>query len=907
MAAAPVPDASVPAERLLAEAGFLARLARELVGDAARAEDLVQDTWTAALERPPQDVGSLRAWLATVARNLASNVRRGEGRRARREEAVARAERVEPDGEALERLETSRILVECVLVLPVEQRTVLYLRYYEGLAPAEIADRLGAPLKTIKSRHTRALAALRERLDARARGDRRAWAIALVPLARSWPVVPGDGQLLPVLGGLVMKKTFSAAAVVMLLVLVWFAYERSAGGTRGRTRSERDLSLVTPPPPMAAPLPLDPGGQREARPEAITAGRESAAGRAEITLLWSDGTPAVGVGASMLQAGPRGAPRVCVRAVSDPAGLLRFADLATGRNRLVVDLRASQELDIEPGAVHTSTVTLPAATEVRGFVRGVDGRPLVGAALVFDDNDWGGWTPELEVAVRSAADGSFVLRDVEDGRDVGARAPGCLPSPLVTIAGLPVVDGARRIDFSLEPGAGRLTGRVLAPDGRPLAGARVVAGPRNGHHVTGPHGGHAIAPPPLAARSDEAGRFELEDALPLGPQPVHCMARGFGQWSGSVTIVGGTTEFEIRLEPSARIEGRVVDVEGIPVAGVRVLQSVEHLGGWYLEESFPPPLDVTDAEGWFVLEWVAPGTRELNAFSYERYQLGRARAVVECRAGETIRCELRLELGLTIAGRVVDERGAPLAGWYVGSRPSDFRAQWYPRHSSTGADGSFRLVNLGEGTHDLEVRALGGLSAPRLQVKAVATGTQELELVVPGADEAEGELVGRLVDVAGSALDDIEITLWRVGQNEGHFLELDPQTGIFRGRTFPGEYRLKFRRAGADVVQLQPFEIASNEVTELGDVLFGLCGRLEITLSGFTPERLSALDFHLEREGLGDVPLANERGVLRSSEALAGTWTLVTGERELSLAESEFEVVAGQTTRYSVTVSFQAH
>lgn len=892
---------AVPADELLAEAGFLGRLARELVRGAERAEDLVQDTFVAALEHPPREPGALRGWLAIVARNLARNARRGERRRDAREAAVARPERVEAEALALERLELQKGLFELLLVLPVEARTVLYLRYYEGLGPAAIAARLGVPLKTVKSRHTRALALLRERLDARTRGDRRAWVMALLPLARSSPAVPGG--LSPVLGGLAMKKALGAAAAVVLLMLSWFAYGRLATGSRARTTSERRAPLVTAPPPLARELPPELAAARELAASAdssASSARLESSGRAEITLLWSDGTPASGIGAAMQRQRPRGAPEERVRDTSDAAGVVRFEDLAPGPNQLSVDLRARFELEIEPGATLTTTVTLNQGEEVRGLVRAEDGRPVAAAALVFDARM--GWAPEIVEVGRSAADGSFVLRDVASWHELGARAPDFLPSPQVRLDDLPVEDGARRIEFRLVPAGGRLTGRVLAPDGTPLAGARVLAGPRNGFIVVGPHGGNATAPEPWATRTDEQGRFTLADALPPGPQPVRCVARGFGEWRGTTTIATGTTELEIRLEPPARIEGRVVDVDGAPVAGAEVLQSEEYLGGWYQDDLFSPPQDVTDAEGRFVLEWVAPGRRELNAFHVGRSDLGRARAALECRAGETARCELRLELGLTIAGRVVDENGAPLAGWYVGSQPSDFLGQWYPRSDTTDREGRFHLVNLGEGAHDLDVRT-PDLSAPRLKVKAVATGTEGLELVVPDANVAEGELVARLIDPAGRALDDVEITLWRVGQNEGHFLELDATTGMFRGRGFPGEYRLRMTRAGADLVGSEVFTLASGQVTDLGDLLLAPRGQLELHVVGLPAEALASLRLRLVREGLSHIELEVAGDTLRSPELLAGRWKVVTHEAELELSPDEFEVLPGGVTRVDLTVT----
>ena len=70
---------------LLAQAGWLRRFARALLGDPTAAEDLAQETMLSALSRPASGGG--RAWLATVARNLAVDRFRGNARRRRREQA----------------------------------------------------------------------------------------------------------------------------------------------------------------------------------------------------------------------------------------------------------------------------------------------------------------------------------------------------------------------------------------------------------------------------------------------------------------------------------------------------------------------------------------------------------------------------------------------------------------------------------------------------------------------------------------------------------------------------------------------------------------------------------------------------------------------------------------------------
>lgn len=95
-------------EDLLKHAGFLRALAFRLVGDDARADDLVQDAYVAALERPPQ--GSVRAWLGAVVRNLAGKMRRSESRRLMREHGASRPEPLPPADDVAARIALPMLL-----------------------------------------------------------------------------------------------------------------------------------------------------------------------------------------------------------------------------------------------------------------------------------------------------------------------------------------------------------------------------------------------------------------------------------------------------------------------------------------------------------------------------------------------------------------------------------------------------------------------------------------------------------------------------------------------------------------------------------------------------------------------------------------------------------------------------
>src|SRR5262245_1897974 len=133
-------------EALLAERAWVQRIARSLVSDMHRAEDIAQTAFTSALERPPHHVLNLRSWLTTLVRNTARSMSRGERRRASREQAwICATERQElrtsdadqPD-RAIERAELVREIVNAVLALREPYRTAIVLAYFEDLAPSDV-------------------------------------------------------------------------------------------------------------------------------------------------------------------------------------------------------------------------------------------------------------------------------------------------------------------------------------------------------------------------------------------------------------------------------------------------------------------------------------------------------------------------------------------------------------------------------------------------------------------------------------------------------------------------------------------------------------------------------------------------------------------------------------------------
>jgi RNA polymerase sigma-70 factor (ECF subfamily) len=158
-----------------------------LTADRQIAEEVVQETFLALWNRAElfdPAVGSLAAWLHTIARNRTVDRLRAAGRRPSLVPFSATSGEDEQDSAALDRLvatgtvlggahlgpgpegelattELRQVLREALEELPDAERTAIVLAYREELSQTEIAERLGWPLGTVKTRTRRALLRLR--------------------------------------------------------------------------------------------------------------------------------------------------------------------------------------------------------------------------------------------------------------------------------------------------------------------------------------------------------------------------------------------------------------------------------------------------------------------------------------------------------------------------------------------------------------------------------------------------------------------------------------------------------------------------------------------------------------------------------------------------------------------------
>jgi RNA polymerase sigma-70 factor (ECF subfamily) len=152
--------------------GIAFRVAYVVCGDAADAEDAAQEGLVKAFRALPRfrEGAPLRPWLLRIVANEARNRRRSAGRRARlalRAAAESRPGDAAPSPEAAAvGAEEREELLAAVNGLREEERLVVACRYFLDLSEAETAAALDVRPGTVKSRLSRALDHLRDRLEA---------------------------------------------------------------------------------------------------------------------------------------------------------------------------------------------------------------------------------------------------------------------------------------------------------------------------------------------------------------------------------------------------------------------------------------------------------------------------------------------------------------------------------------------------------------------------------------------------------------------------------------------------------------------------------------------------------------------------------------------------------------------
>lgn len=801
-------------ERLLAEEPFVRALARSLVS--SEADDLVQQTWLRALERRPASaILQPRRWLGQIVRNLVTDRRRQRQRQLHRERQLPNQAPVPSSAQLLESEEVRRTMIAAVDALPTQQRTVVLMRYYDGLPPRRIAADLQLPVQTVWNRLHAGLSTLRQRLDKSA-DDRRAWLLPLVPFAVTPRSMPWSETLpvTPALGVLAMTmktKVVTTLATLLVLTVAWFAWGSGIRPVQNPTEpSGKTMADLAGGGVIAnkTDVRAEPDFEREQvrnPPPAITA----TTGELVVHVRYAK-EPLAGAGLTVIVARKGGDHRVgSLRAITDSEGTVRFEHLPPGdfvartTTRMTVNVAAT----IEAGATTACTLTLDGGVTLTGIV--VDNHDVpVGGAIIetglpsFGNND-------AEQAAVAAADGTFSIRQNDPMILVGARAPHFAASKLQFV--MSKRGATEHVRIVLATIGGSIEGQVVGPDGEPIQNAVVRVGEGNTDALAPNNQG--CAPLPAQVRTDEFGRFRAI-GVPSGEQPLMARTAQHAPWLGSCVVpAAGTSSVRIQLALGVTCRGTVRGPDNQPIVATVTTGD---------ESGFGAFLTASLADGSYVLSGLPDSEFEIKA---NRYRIGKDSMKVRGAAGETIKCDLTLSLGLAIRGVVVDSEGMPVPYVQILREFDD----------GTGPGADISITNkLGEflfadcpPNKRYKLIILARKYLP-LTLHDVAADGKPLELRLQPDSRPRAHIRGRLLRPDGSGAIGESVVAGVRSPQMHRKATVDTEDGRFDFEVTAGSWWLRAEVRDHPLIEVWPRDIEPGEVWEVGTLQLTIGGTLVV-------------------------------------------------------------------------------
>ncbi len=830
----------------------LQRVARAIVGDAATAEDIVQNAWLLALERSRSDSNRAASawpglgWFRVLVQRRAIDVVRRRSWSAQGLDACSVDEAASVGDALASRLTTQRDVLDAVDALREPYRAAVYMRYFEGLGPTAIAQRLAVPPKTVQTRLTRAHHMLRESLKPTLQDEDGGWSPALLAFVGASSVRESASVSLAA-STLIMKNLAVVALAAVLLVAGWIGIGSletdrpsmtvSQGARDEQPRSALDGEAMVDVATPGEPGRLAPGTavERRGRLAPVLGGT----GSLRVRVLDSGGRPFAD--AHVVATVPHDSAhlRRRFRRLSDGDGFAEFTDLPVGRMRLSSDRDLDTPgplVEISAGGTVESTIVIAAGVRVVGTVQDQDQLPIPNAGIWLTSRSER-WTRGA-IVTHADASGRFEIRDAPADQSIGAAAAGFLPSGLIDLDDHDTSAGMATVDITMARGGAELRGVVRSQSGAPVVGALVAVGDASGTGGRRSGGTHYEEWTARTTWTDAKGAYAIEGLRP-GKHPVQVRHGAHALWSGSTHLDGGGYHvLDIALQGGVTVSGKVTTAEGDPIEGASVLVFHEPLPETYLQGgrieyggAFHGPAAVTDAAGDYELLAVSPGPMSLYALAPLRTPLSqgsdRPYAIAHLDLEPLVETVWNavLDPGREIAGRTLYRNGVAIQGVYVRLESADGSEQRIA-HST---DGHFRFFRLGEGPFTLRAqdwRRPDGAAIPIAEGVLPGRGAVDLVASYDAPEEYEAAAVGiRLVvepdgwaSEAAVVLEDAEDHRWLGGTRTGADWTFQVSQ--------PGTYRPVALIAGRAIATGADFQLHPGDSVSLPDLIPGPAGTL---------------------------------------------------------------------------------
>jgi hypothetical protein len=399
-------------------------------------------------------------------------------------------------------------------------------------------------------------------------------------------------------------------------------------------------------------------------------------------------------------------------------------------------LAPAEILNVTPGAPLTLRLTAGLTQAGRVF-HVLTGEPMAGLEVQGIEATMRMLSGAVETRPATALtdrEGRFVIRGLRPRtHGVALKSTTFLLASYTT----PFLPGSKDLALNVRPGT-TWSGRVTDTAALPIKGARVAL--FTAFNGDGP-----------STQTDAQGRFSI--AVRPGRYTVKVTHADFAPVTleSKAAVLGTAEKLAIEMSPGVTARGRIVDEEGKPLKGRVRLRLLGQPMPLFAAQDLGDP---TDESARFSLAHLPVGEHEVD-FLAAAHALATVPLLVAAHNGIVDMGDVRLESGLAIAGRVVDQAGDPVAGARLRVNASRDAARSEPFEAVAEDDGRFVIPGIKEGRYVLSASAEG---YSNLDNQRVGSGDQGVRVTMQRVGGVRFRLVQGAGALARPVTDSVSVT-----------------------------------------------------------------------------------------------------------------------------------------------------